>query len=247
MILVVDAGNSRLKWGLAAPGANVLGGDWAHCGALENSRLGELSLRWAALPQPATVLCANVAGAASAAAIRTALAPWGVDAAFLRPQERAAGVVNRYDEPAQLGADRWASAIAAWQRRRSACIVVNAGTATTIDFVSAAAEFLGGMILPGVTLMKQALQRGTAGLGLQEGKIDLQSRNTADAIASGCLFAQIGAIECARRGFAAGAPVLLSGGAAALLSGRIAAPCEELPSLALEGLFILASAGGLQA
>jgi len=243
MILVVDAGNSRLKWGLAAPGANVADGEWEALGALDNPRLSELPAQWAALTRPATVLCANVAGPSSAAAIEASLAAWSVSPAWLRPQRRAAGLVNRYDMPDQLGADRWAAAVAAWHRKQSACIVVNAGTATTVDFISAAAEFLGGMILPGVTLMKRALQHGTAGLGLQEGNIDPRSRNTADAIATGCLFAQLGAIERAQRGFAAGAPLLLSGGAAGALAAGLAG-AEERPHLALEGLFILASAGG---
>jgi type III pantothenate kinase len=247
MILVIDAGNSRLKWGIAASDADVLDGDWHGLGAIGNGELAELGRQWVGLPVPDHVLCSNVAGAASAQAIGAALATWGIEAIWLRPQSRAAGLTNLYDAPGQLGPDRWATAVAAWHRKRSACIVVNAGTATTVDFISPSAEFLGGMILPGVTLMKKALQRGTAELPLQAGAIHLQSRNTADAIETGCLIAQLGAIEHARRAFLPGAPLLLSGGASVNFLGRLAEPLEQRPHLALEGLFMLASAPERQA
>jgi type III pantothenate kinase len=242
MMLVVDAGNSRLKWGMAPARADVAAGAWFQLGVVENARLEGLAQQWAGLPRPERVLCANVAGDASVAAVTAALAPWRVKAIWLEAQARAAGVLNRYDVPAQLGPDRWASAIGAWHRKRSACIVVNAGTATTIDFVSESAEFLGGMILPGVALMKESLHHGTAALGLQSGSIHLQSRRTSDAIETGCVVAQLGAIDRARQGYVPGVPVLLSGGARSALAAALAAPVEEVPHLALEGLYVLACA-----
>ncbi len=102
---------------------------------------------------------------------------------------------NLYENPERLGADRWAALIGARALHPHACVVVTAGTATTVDLLSAAGDFLGGLILPGVELMQQALARGTAQLPLADGRFALQPRRTVDAIRSGCLQAQAGAVE----------------------------------------------------
>jgi type III pantothenate kinase len=103
------------------------------------------------------------------------------------------------------------------------------------------------MILPGMIMMKESLQRGTASLGLERGKVDLQARSTADAIETGAAYAQRGAIELARRDFEPGAALLISGGAGGTLAALLSSPFEVVPLLTLEGLFILARAHGRQA
>jgi type III pantothenate kinase len=154
----------------------------------------------------------------------------------------ACGVASRYDNPAQLGADRWAALIAAWGRCSSACLVVSAGTATTIDSLGATGEFTGGRILAGVDLMKKALAANTAGLPLQQGRYAADPRNTADAIESGCLEAQAGAIERCHARLPAGAPCLVTGGAAAAIAARLTISASVVDNLALEGLLRIAQA-----
>jgi type III pantothenate kinase len=114
--------------------------------------------------------------------------------------------------------------------------VVNAGTATTADLLSAEGEFLGGLILPGVDLMRFVLHEHTGRLPLQEGRFVETPRNTIDAIESGCRHAQAGAVERMYRIAGKSAQCLVSGGAGNLLIEQLAIPCRYVENLVLEGL-----------
>ncbi len=107
----------------------------------------------------------------------------------------AGGVVNGYDNPAQLGADRWAALIGARGLHAGPALVVMAGTATTVDCLDAQGVFRGGLILPGLDLMRRSLARNTAGLPEACGGYRVLPTNTDDAIVSGCIAATVGAIE----------------------------------------------------
>jgi len=111
-----------------------------------------------------------------------------------------------------------------------------AGTATTIDSLDATGRFLGGLILPGVELMKTALHQGTARLPLAEGRYADHPDNTGDAIVTGCLDAQIGAIERAYARLPGAQICLLSGGAAFALTPLLDLPMRVAPNLVLEGM-----------
>jgi type III pantothenate kinase len=231
VLLLIDAGNTRVKWALAE--ADSAPGDWLASGALMHAELERLPQDVAAAlaGRGAQVirraLLANVAGAAMRARLQqvlpAGLAPEAVE--WFASQPRRAGLENGYRDPTQLGCDRFAAAIGARTLAPGrALIVANCGTATTIDAVSADGRFLGGMILPGLGLMAAALARNTAQLpqigdsaALPSGFAD----NTDDAILSGCLAAQAGAIEraCAAHGAAA---CLLSGGAAPFIAPALA-------------------------
>jgi type III pantothenate kinase len=148
------------------------------------------------------------------------------------------GVRNLYEEPQRLGADRWAALIAARHLHPGAALVVCAGTATTADILDHEGTFQGGLILPGLDLMLQSLARNTAQLPLAVGRFAGLPRNTADAIVSGCLHAQAGAIE---RMFAQVASYpdaicLVSGGAAPQLFDLLRIPKRQAANLVLEGL-----------
>jgi type III pantothenate kinase len=231
MILCLDCGNSRLKWGLHD------GADWLEQGALGHdgiAALAGLAQRW---PQPEQVLLANVAGPAVGASIRHSLGPWAAHLQEIRSTARCAGVSNHYRYPEKLGVDRWCALIGARGRTQTACLVVMAGTATTIDTLDAEGNFLGGLILPGSDLMQRALARDTAGLPLAAGQWSATPRCTEDAIASGAIEAQLGAIERAFRRMASpDAVCLLSGGNADVLLPRLAMPCIQAQNLPLEGL-----------
>ena len=114
---------------------------------------------------------------------------------WLRAQAEAAACINRYERPEQLGPDRWAALIAARTLHAGPCLVVNAGTATTVDMLTGDGTFLGGSILPGVELMRFVLHEHTGKLPIQEGGFRDAPRNTVDAIETGCRHAQAGAIE----------------------------------------------------
>lgn len=226
MLLLIDAGNTRIKWALAAPAAAA--GAWLASGAVAHAQLDTLKTAWSGLAI-SDVLLSNVAGAVIGARLRAQLPasvpPQAVAAFASLPL--LAGVTNDYRDPSQLGCDRFAAAIGAHALAPGqAVIVANCGTATTIDALTADGVFLGGMILPGLGLMASSLARNTAqlpqiasGSPLPAGFAD----NTDDAILSGCLAAQAGAIERAVRMHGASA-CLLSGGAAPRIAPALALP-----------------------
>lgn len=239
MMLCLDSGNTRIKWGLHD------GTDWRARGALaqgEAAQLAQLVTDWA---RPQTIRLANVAGAAAEAGIAAALAAWGLPIARIATPAAGGGVRNGYRFPERLGVDRWCALVGAHRWVSGACLVVMAGTATTIDTLDAAGQFSGGLILPGLDLMRRALARDTAALPLAEGAYAPLPRCTEDAIVSGCLEAQAGAIERAwRRLGDPDAPCLLSGGAAPHLAPLLAVPCRLVDNLVLEGLCVPDVAGG---
>ena len=174
---------------------------------------------------------------------------WRLTPQWLTATEAACGVTNRYAQPAQLGPDRWASLVAAWRRSTAtdlfppACVVVNAGTAVTIDALDASGVFHGGMILPGMRLMREALITNTAGLKVPPGRFSAFPDNTTDAIHTGSIQAICGAIEQMRRRIdsdAAQVRCYLSGGAAEELGEHINPPVEVVDTLVLEGVLALA-------
>ena len=228
MILCLDAGNTRLKWGLFDADLNQRAG-----GALAYADLDALDL-----PPARLAVLANVAGADIGVRIEARLARLGLPLHRAVSAVAQCGVTSAYDNPTQLGVDRWAALIGARGRHIGPCLVVMAGTATTADRLDADGTFRGGLILPGLDLMRAALTRNTAQLGLEAGEFRALPTNTADAIMSGCLNAQAGAIE---RQFAPmahepGARCLLGGGAAPALEALLTVPFQRVDTLVLEGL-----------
>ncbi|NWG30885.1 MAG: type III pantothenate kinase [Rhodocyclaceae bacterium] len=232
MILCLDAGNTRLKWGVRE------GAAWRAQGACAHAECVGLAGRLPAGIE--RILACNVAGSVMAQRIETLAAKLGVPLEWFRSTAACCGVINAYDDPARLGADRWAALIGARGWHAGPALVVMAGTATTIDVLDAAGRFRGGLILPGLDLMRQALARNTAGLPQASGTYRDLPTNTDDAIESGILMATLGAIErmAARacRPVSADFCVLLSGGAADLLAPHIELPLMRIDNLVLEGL-----------
>ena len=233
MLLLIDAGNTRIKWALLAPDAPL--GGWLASGAVTHAELDTLAAQWAPL-SITDALLSNVAGAAIALRLRSML-PLPVRDFVSLPW--LAGVTNGYRNPAQLGCDRFAAAIGAHALAPGqAVIVANCGTATTIDAVTADGIFLGGMILPGLGLMASSLARNTAQLPQIASDAPLPAGfadNTDDAILSGCLAAQTGAIERAVRMHGAQA-CLLSGGAAPRIAPALALPFQLVDNIVMLGL-----------
>ena len=251
MLLLVDAGNTRIKWALvddtaaAADGAvdGAALGRWQASGSVSHAEAGTLAQAWQALPV-ARVLLSNVAGAAVRARLEQALAQgvqntpridWFASVAEL------AGIRNGYRNPAQLGCDRFASMIGAHALLpQQALIVATCGTATTADAVDRDGPLLGGMILPGLGLMASALASNTAQLPQVAAQLAMAppfADHTDAAIVSGCLMAQAGAIE---RAVAAHPqqPVrcVVAGGAASYIAPHLSVTHQIVDNLVLIGL-----------
>ena len=172
-LLAIDAGNTRIKWGLHD------GHEWFLRGAFATADAGT-PVAFSHL-QPGQsighIIVSNVAGPEIANRIKDALYPRGAPIAFIVSQAQQCGVTSRYQAPKQLGCDRWAALVAAYATSRSAPraqLVVMAGTALTVDALTAEGVFLGGLIVPGPQLMRHSLSRGTALLPAGEG--DYQQR-----------------------------------------------------------------------
>ena len=242
-VLVIDVGNSRLKWGLLGTRG------WIERGVTPNAEIGALSVRdWHNLPRPARVVGVNVAGEPSRVRVEAQLTRWRLTPEWLVATQSACGVTNRYARPAQLGADRWASLVAAWRRSVAhpsphACVVVNAGTAVTIDALDNDGVFRGGLILPGIRLVLQALAGNTAGLKVAPGDFSAFPDNTADALYSGAICAVCGAIELMRAQIdtdPAHVRCFIAGGAAQEIAAHLTSPVEVAEDLVLEGVIALA-------
>lgn len=247
MRLLIDAGNTRIKLALAD------GDDWSQVENLPSLQAGDLALRLAEgfdrlaadSVNVQQVWVSNVAGEEVAQQIRDACKARHCPPQFIAARAAQCGVRNGYEQPAQLGSDRWAALVAAWHRTGGACLVVNCGTATTIDTLSARGEFLGGLILPGVELMRRSLHAATAQLNLEHGEYADYPRNTADAMFSGAIQASCGAIQ---RQYAlledGSAPVVLSGGAAEQLRTHLNLPLHMVDNPVLQGLLLIAQEAG---
>lgn len=247
--LLVDIGNTFLKWGLfRSRGSGQARENRLESGHALLEEIAGLAAQFAKFPTPAQIVISNVAGTRVRSTMIRVLETWP-DAPlphWLIPQGEQCGVVNRYRNPAQLGSDRWAALIGARALvGAKPALVVVCGTATTIDFLTAAGEFNGGVILPGVGLMLRALHQHTAALPDADGEYVEHPLQTVDAIASGCQHAQAGAIERVYRLRAPKAPgmvCLVSGGAARALAPRLTIPFELHDNMVLEGLYCISRA-----
>lgn len=242
MLLLIDAGNTRIKWATAA--ADGAPGRWLAQGAAAHDALAQAVPQWRSQPVQ-RALVSNVAGAAVAARIAEALAAAGVrpeSIEWFRSTPSRAGVSNGYRQPAQLGCDRFASLLGARHRHPGrSLLVVTCGTATTIDALDASGRFEGGMILPGLGTMARSLALNTAQLpAVSDATLEkIFADNTHDAIISGCLHAQTGAIAQALAALP-GAHCLLSGGAAPYVAPHLDVPFERIDQLVLLGLDVAA-------
>src|SRR3954451_22018602 len=198
MILAIDAGNSRVKWGWLDPDetGNSRWSSIATVSLIEFAASGDHVNPFSVTHEaPESIVISNVAGDGAHQLLVNWTSIFDAEPLWLRAETKRCGVENRYEKPEVLGPDRWAALIAARALHNGASLVVNAGTATTVDMLSAEGVFLGGAILPGVELMRFVLHEHTGRLPIQEGKPVEMPRNTIDAIETGCRHAQAGAVE----------------------------------------------------
>jgi type III pantothenate kinase len=246
MILLIDIGNTRIKW------AVLNGRDLGAQAALVHENLGqdELIKAFKSLPRPERILVSNVGGARAAELVRAAAAQvWSVQPEFVESSASACGVRNAYTEPAKLGVDRWLAVIAAHGMERRAACIVSVGTAMTIDAVDRTGQHLGGVIVPGPDLMVSSLLRNTSEIArrAQQGSIGegVFADNTLGAIHQGSVHALAALVERAVASLQSRtgeSPVLLlTGGASQQFEGLIGVPRIFIPDLVLQGLARLAN------
>ena len=247
--LAIDVGNTRLKWAVyegAHPGAKLL----AH-GAVFIENIDALSeSEWKDLPAPKGMIGCCVAGDAVRRRVEEQIEElWDFPAVWVFASAKEDEVVNGYDHPLRLGADRWVAMIGArWHMLQAGparpVLVVMVGTAVTVDALDADGRFLGGFILPGHGIMLRALESGTAGLRVPTGEVVNFPTNTSDALTSGGTFAISGAIERMHRNMVqqCGAePVcLMTGGAGWKMAPYLDISFHLVESLIFDGLLHIA-------
>lgn len=229
--MLIDAGNTRLKWAVVADGR------WLAQGHADYTDLSGLA---AELTRERSVTVASVTREENAVALSALLQRAGVSARWLESAERFGAVTNGYEIPAQLGVDRWMALIGAWQRKHCATLVVSAGTAMTVDALDPGGHFIGGLIVPGRALMRAALRQGTARATADAGVCRDFPRRTSDAAESGIAAALAGAVRTQRarlaQQLARPAACLVTGGDADWLLPHLDGDAEPAPSLVLEGM-----------
>ena len=247
MLLLIDIGNTRIKW--ARFDAGIMGPQSA---AVHESWTPEHFVQQilSSGPRAERVLIANVGGKrlgelAKAAIIST----WQIEPQFLRSPAAQAGIRNAYPEPANLGVDRWLCLLGARALEPRPVCVVSVGTAMTIDGLDAGGQHLGGVIVPGPDLMVSSLLKNTSDIAHRalggQARDALFADNTLGAIQQGAVQALAALVERALETLEQqlGEPpvLLLTGGAAGRLQGAIRRSGREIPDLVLRGLAVVAA------
>lgn len=256
--LLVDIGNTRVKWRIAGVNAAEDARSdrfptWVSAEEAMGLRdIGSIDAAFRDAAGAASIdvaIIANVASDTAATAVENAVsAAWReTPVRVARSAAAAGGLANGYRDPLQLGVDRWLAAVAAHALYADRSILVcTFGTATTIDLVEQH-RFVGGLILPGVDAMQRVLTTSTARLPAAAGQVVDFADRTEDAITSGVMAAQIGAVEralCKARARpqtdAASTPMcVVAGGAAETMStlfDRLDTPHRVVHDLVLRGL-----------
>ena len=247
MILLVDIGNTRIKWATfdgraLGPQATQPHANWTR----EELMLGLIRPS----QRPGRVVVSNVGGAKIADLLRTTMAAeWQVQPEFVESVASAGGVRSAYAEPAKLGVDRWMAMIGARAIEPRAVCVVSIGTAMTIDGVDAAGRHLGGVIVPGPDLMVGSLLHNTSDIArrAEQGTVatNLLANNTLGAITQGAAHASAALIERAvqtiARDLGQEPTLLLTGGATPSVEKRLTIAYNNIPDLVLRGLAVVAA------
>ena len=242
--LLLDVGNTRIKWG-ALDGEQIRKTGHITLQKVRDQGLGVLTSR---LPNNVdTVLASNVAGQTFATRLSGVIGMHcHCDVHFAKSEREACGVRSGYKQPRRMGVDRWVAMIGAWAELQSACVVVDVGTAVTIDALDDDGQHIGGQILPGVALMCAALAASTSDIQVVGGRVpnaaaglDIFGDNTARAVRNGAWNAVVGAVErsiTTLRSNAYDPKVVLTGGDASRMLTALGSDFLHRPHLVLQGL-----------
>ena len=248
MILVIDVGNTRLKWA------------WLTSTGLSDQqavvhRESKPGMWTAALfrsgQKPSRILVSNVAGPKVAKTLaRLAKKMFRVEVEFITATREFHGLTSGYLDPSLLGADRWLALIGAWTKARTALCVVDAGTAVKVDSVDSNGQHLGGLIAPGIHMMREVLMSNTsdiakAAFNSTPSLAGVLANNTIAAVSRGAVFALAGmadrACEVIEQSTGIKPKLFITGGDATMISGTMRSHGEVVPDLVLQGLAVIAA------
>ena len=247
MTLLIDLGNTRLKWAaLKADGTLSVQRAAVHRGWKSPDFVQALAKP---LRRKRAVWIVSVAALTVRASLMRALKTLAIqDVHFIETSAASGGVRNGYYEPWRLGVDRWAALIGARARApKRLVLIADVGTAVTLDILRRDGQHLGGVIVPGVDLMQQSLLHSTGGIRRRAGGAtgraratdgtEWQAQSTAEAIQQGAQLAAAAVIDAAYAEYRSLRPHLfLTGGGSKALQGLIKSPYELIPDLVLQGL-----------
>ncbi|MCW8828133.1 MAG: type III pantothenate kinase [Gammaproteobacteria bacterium] len=241
MKLLIDLGNSRMKW--AEMRDDRLDG-YGSCSYHEREN-------WPAaldcVDRPERVYFASVAADELNSRLEAYLqARWGSCAVRLFSQQTCCGVHNGYEQPLRLGVDRWAAMLAAYRLCRGPLCVIDCGSAMTVDALDGSGRHLGGLILPGVQLQQRSLLQGTARIGDAQGDLDtgrMWGRNSAACVQHGSVHAMAALVEHSARDLARQLPgtvkVVMTGGDALLIMSLLEREVVYEEHLVLQGMSMM--------
>lgn len=237
MILEIDIGNTRMKWRCLHDGA-VRGRGFVVEGEYEE---------WVALIEkeyrPRLIRLACVANKESLEWVRELALRWRCELRVAQTNIAVEGVRCGYDDPSSMGVDRWLAVIAAYHQFKQACIVVDAGSAITVDLVRSDGQHIGGYIVPGFGMMEKVLSRGTSKVNVVLGKLSgiAPGVSTQEAVSHGCLLMIKAMVDSAAKDLACIEPsvqIVVTGGDAESLIGVLGDKVEHVPELVMDGLDI---------
>lgn len=162
-----------------------------------------------------------------------------------KPSQELCGVVNGYVDASRLGMDRWLALVAGYRLCLKACVIIDLGTAVTVDFVDSGGRHLGGYIAPGSKLLRNGLKRHTRLIRYDEQPmsdllIPQPGRSTAEAVEYGCDLMLSGFVReqlrIAHQVLGEGIVVILTGGDAERMAELLPDGCHVVSDLVFEGL-----------
>lgn len=244
MQLLIDVGNSRIKWAFW-DGHKLESPQSANHRGVNFDRL--LHHLWRNIEQPQSILITNVAGKEIDAALQSwCNTIWELNPITLKTGKEAFGVLNGYSEPQTLGVDRWLGLVAAYQNlgHSQAVCVIDCGTCLTVDVVNKSGIHMGGLLLPGVQSMRQALANFTDACHISGSMTSespsLLAKNTSEGIIGGTLFAAVShvdrLIQEIKEELRADITCILTGGEAASIKELVQFEHQYQPHLVLEGM-----------
>ncbi len=245
MMLLIDIGNSRIKWALTDAE------DWQAGNPLLRGKHAFKDIArpaWKDLEPPERVIVACVAGDDYAKSVKTWIKRrWKIDPEFIKTDAQNCGVTNAYPDPERLGVDRWASLIAAHALYDAPVCIVDCGTAITIDAVAADGKHLGGLIVPGLDLMISSLTSQAPGIELDKAmqqEVSLLGRDTESAVKGGTLYSAVALIDRVYNDISdelgRSTVSVITGGDAGRILPLLSKQPDHEPDLVLRGLQIFA-------
>lgn len=243
-MLVLDIGNTRIKWGYWQGGSLL----WARSRTYGPDPGPQQLLQWLG-----DVDCTGgvFVGSVASDNLNGLLCHWfeghcGCTPVFLRSRAEQVGVVNGYADPQRLGVDRWAGIIAAHAEYEGDVCVIDCGSAITLDVVDGAGQHLGGLIMPGLQMMRRALVKEAAGIPDEQGDSVALADNTGDAVSGGCLRLVAAGLTqmLSEQGRITDGPLrcVMTGGDGPVLGRHMHTDCTYDADLVLKGLALMAQA-----